>query len=44
MLASGALYASLAGAAFHVMAAMAGLGAILALVLARRWRGGALAA
>ncbi len=44
MLASGALYASLAGAAFHVMAAMAGLGAVLALILARRWPGGALAA
>ena len=44
MLASGALYASLAGAAFHVMAAMAGLGAVLALILARRWRGGTLAA
>ena len=44
MLASGALYASLAGAAFHFMAAMAGLGAVLALILARRWPGDTLAA
>ena len=39
MILSGNLYSSLAGTAFHVMAAMSMLGGIAGLVLARFWRG-----
>jgi MFS transporter, PPP family, 3-phenylpropionic acid transporter len=42
MLASGNLYGAIGGAAFFVMAALSGLGAVVAWRLAREWRGGEL--
>ena len=43
MILSGQIYGALAGAAFHAMAVMSMLGGIASLVLARSWRGVALA-